>query len=930
MKYRKIIVKTLVAVALIAVVVFSIFDFSRNVQRAITAETYETLSEVSKTYNKVFNDRVKGTISTMNILASHLTDSHITSKTEITSFLQNAVNEGGFTKMAVCREDGLSLSNDGTTTNVSGRDYFHKAMSGMADISEPLTTSNGEESIIVVVPIHKGDKVIGVLLGGYPLTVAGNHLLDTTYYSEGYGYIVAPSGDIILSSDHSDKMVDGKNLLSFFEKVNFMEYSMEQLKSVMDNGESGSFAYRYNGQRRFVSFTPSSINDWYTFSLSSDAPMLKDEKVNKQIVFTLVAKLATMAILVLLWIVIGNYRRNKKLLQQKEELRRSEKRFSVAINASSGTLFEVDLKHQLYTYFENPQRIFKADTNTLINETSKFANLSHDAFVDAVTEYFFCPEDNAMVKREMEKLLQVKTTSYEARVRRYDNSCLWCRVDLSISVDNNEEPSFLVGFISDIDSIKTQAIQSELQAQKDPMTGLYNKVAMAVIANKELSEFPYGRHALMVLDIDDFKGINDTLGHAFGDLVIIDVSSKLRTALRSNDIIGRIGGDEFCVLMKNIPNTASVLKKGTELSELFRQTYVGEKQKCKISCSIGIIITEPNLANETFEALYRKADAALYQAKQSGKNRFVLYKAEDAESYPIESGKTNDEDLLSLKKAHTLETYIFELLYTSRDFESSINMALAAIGQQYDISRVSVFENNEDGLTTRNIYEWCNDNITSEIENMQHLKLSSNGTSILECFDENGILNCCDVKELPSYLRDVLTKQNVLATLQVTIFNDEHTFGFIGFDDCNQYRVWTVEEIDKLSYLSKVLSVFLFKNKVEGELLENLNLHLELLNALPNYICVVNPETHTIEYANKQFQKILPGVKAGDFCFQALKGGQNSPCETCLVEKIKQGDIENLEIISTDRKIKFKVDPLEITWTGGRKMVLLYGREESK
>ncbi|MEG1011465.1 MAG: diguanylate cyclase, partial [Ruthenibacterium sp.] len=559
-------------------------------------------------------------------------------------------------------------------------------------------------------------------------------------------------------------------------------------------------------------------NDWYTFSLSSDAPMLRDEKVNKQIVYVLVAKLTVVAALVFLWIVLRNRRHNNELLRQEDELRLSEKRFSVAINASSGTLFEVDLKRQLYTHFENPQRIFATDAETLLADTRGFAALPHDAFVDGVTGYFFHPEDCAMAKSEMEKLAQNKTTSYEARLRRHDGSYLWCRVDLSLIFDFSGEPSHLVGFISDINAIKSQAIDAALQAQKDPMTGLYNKVAMATLANKGLAESPHGRHALMVLDIDDFKGINDTLGHAFGDLVLIDVSAKLKTAFRSNDIVGRIGGDEFSVLMKNIPDTGSVIKKGAELSRLFRQTYVGEKQQCKISCSIGMIITEAATIDDSFEALYRKADAALYQAKQSGKNRFVLYQAGDADSYPIESTKTDDEDLQSLKKSRTLEAYIFELLYTARDFESSINMALAAIGQQYAVSRVSVFEHQEDGRTTRNRYEWCSEGVSSELEAMQQLELSSGDTSIMDCFDADGLLCCNDVRELPPYVRDVLERQHVLATLQVTISNDERVFGFICFDDCNLHRVWSAEEIEKLSYLSKVLGVFLFKKKTEDAL----------------------------------------------------------------------------------------------------------------
>ncbi|MEG0756280.1 MAG: hypothetical protein RR450_07775, partial [Oscillospiraceae bacterium] len=173
MKYQKIAAKIVCAVALCALTAVIITDFSRQVQRALTAETYRTLSEVSKTYNKVFNDRIDATIVTMNMMAGHLSSSHSASSEEVMDVLQNAVNEGGFTKMAVCREDGVSISNEGTIVDVSHRDYFQKAMGGKPDVSEPLTLSaDGEESIIVAVPVRHDGLVTGVLFGGYPLTVA--------------------------------------------------------------------------------------------------------------------------------------------------------------------------------------------------------------------------------------------------------------------------------------------------------------------------------------------------------------------------------------------------------------------------------------------------------------------------------------------------------------------------------------------------------------------------------------------------------------------------------------------------------------------------------------------------------------------------------------------------------------------------------------
>ncbi|MEG1773689.1 MAG: sensor domain-containing diguanylate cyclase, partial [Oscillospiraceae bacterium] len=417
----------------------------------------------------------------------------------------------------------------------------------------------------------------------------------------------------------------------------------------------------------------------------------------------------------------------------------------------------MDLKQQLYTHFENPQRIFGVSAEKLLADTRSFSALPPDEFVDAITHYFFHPDDEALAKSAMASLRTDHTASYEARLRRGDSSYIWARIDLSLSVDEQGAPSRLIGFMSDINNIKKQAELLENKVQTDPMTGLYNKIAMATLSNKILAEYPNGRHALIVLDIDNFKGINDTLGHAFGDLVLIEVGAKLKSAFRSNDVVGRMGGDEFSVLMKNVPDTSSVLKKAVELSAVFRQTYAGEKVNYHISCSIGIIMIEAN--QERFDALYRKADAALYQAKQCGKDQFVFYQEKDADRYPIETIRTNDEELQNLKASRSMEAQIFELLYTSKDFHISINMALAVIGQQYHVSRAYIFENDEANHTTRNTYEWCHDGISAEIGNLQNLELSSGADSILACYDSNGLFYCNDVRELSPYPRQLLEAQ---------------------------------------------------------------------------------------------------------------------------------------------------------------------------
>ncbi|MEG0049653.1 MAG: diguanylate cyclase [Clostridia bacterium] len=1049
MKKKSVLIRVLCVFLLCALCVTTLLDYSQQLQNSLTNETYELLANVSVDYNKSFSDGIACHIKALKVLAGSLVEMHGMTERDMVRVLQNAADNGGFSEMVICDMQGESCSNTGEIKDLSDSKAFKRALKDEADISNPLVDMvDGEKHMIITIPIRKEQEMEGVLFALYPLSTAEQSLLNFTYYSDGYGLVTSPDGTIILSSEHADRLADEDNLLTFLAKTKMIDYSVEELALALQNRESKSFAYTYEGQKRYVSFMPSTVNDWSTFSISSDT-LMQQEKWESSIVFyRMIFRIALAAALVivlielknrrynndvkqasekyqsllshinggmiiaehaltceqtivryvsqrftdmtgytledfhtlyhgkyleaiceedrkavfdiyleqiqkgdtynmpyrirkkdgsLLWVMDNGYLvknadglRNHSIItditivkQQEEKLRRSEKRFSIAINASSGTLFEVDMTKQLYTHFENAERIFGIGPEKLLEDTRAFSTLPYDEFVNAVTEYFFHPDDWELTKAAMKQLRKNGTVSYEARLRRADQTYLWARMDLSLNTDDFGSQSYLIGFMSDIDAIKKQTERLENKVLTDPMTGLYNKIAMVNLVNKTIQCFPNEHNALIVLDVDNFKGINDTLGHAFGDLILMDICAKLKAAFRVADIVGRMGGDEFAIFMRNVPDTSGVLKKMTELSASLRQTYEGEKGAYNISCSIGVIMLENH--KEPFEAFYRKADAALYQAKQNGKDQFVLYQEKDAECYTINALRTNDEEMQSLKTAQSIETQIFELLYTSKDFNASINMALAAIGRQYHVSRVDVFENSNDNAVTSNIYEWCNEGITAEMERLQNISLGQGSESILNCFDQKGLLYCSDVRELPPYLRGVLEAKGALSTLKVMIMNEGKACGFIGFDDCTEHRAWTAEEIEKLSFVSKVLSVFLFKEKTEVALLENLQTRLKILDVLPDYICVVNPDNHSIEYTNRKMQELLPAAQQGAQCFVTLLGGQEEPCEDCMVERIKRGDTDNLEIVSRDKKLHLKVNAIFINWTKNQRMVLLYG-----
>ena len=115
--------------------------------------------------------------------------------------------------------------------------------------------------------------------------------------------------------------------------------------------------------------------------------------------------------------------------------------------------------------------------------------------------------------------------------------------------------------------------------------------------------------ALFIIDIDGFKEVNDHFGHLFGDAVISDLAHCIQNSFRKSDIVGRIGGDEFIVLFKNITTEELIVKKAQELIKLLQRTYNSNGTNYKVSASIGIVISP--LYGTHFDDLFQKADHAL-------------------------------------------------------------------------------------------------------------------------------------------------------------------------------------------------------------------------------------------------------------------------------------------------------------------------------
>lgn len=168
--------------------------------------------------------------------------------------------------------------------------------------------------------------------------------------------------------------------------------------------------------------------------------------------------------------------------------------------------------------------------------------------------------------------------------------------------------------------------QLEDKADTDLLTGLNNKLATERKIKEYMMHNPQSQSMMFLLDIDNFKKINDTMGHAFGDEVLRSLGQQIGAIFRASDIIGRIGGDEFMIFLKGISDEETIRKEAKKVETFFKSFQAGEYVKYAATASIGVAIFPQE--GSDFETLYKAADQGLYKAKKRGKNQLAFYRDE--------------------------------------------------------------------------------------------------------------------------------------------------------------------------------------------------------------------------------------------------------------------------------------------------------------
>lgn len=205
--------------------------------------------------------------------------------------------------------------------------------------------------------------------------------------------------------------------------------------------------------------------------------------------------------------------------------------------------------------------------------------------------------------------------------RQIENDWYWMELTVHVFQERYTENMYALLYLKNIDIAKKRELMHEMAAMRDPLTNVYNRRSFEGEVINFIQSEETGIGALILLDLDDFKGINDKYGHLKGDEALKKLTDVLLSTFRRKDVVGRLGGDEFLVFIKGVHNKEI-------LDHRMEQIYAAlkEPEDIPISCSAGISFVEKE--NFSYEKVLKQADEALYRSKQQGKNQHCYYEPE--------------------------------------------------------------------------------------------------------------------------------------------------------------------------------------------------------------------------------------------------------------------------------------------------------------
>ncbi len=416
-----------------------------------------------------------------------------------------------------------------------------------------------------------------------------------------------------------------------------------------------------------------------------------------------------------------------------------------------------------------------------------------------------------------------------------------------------------VGKVEDISTIKIANQRLIDKAERDPLTKLYNKTATKTLIQSFLrTDSRDTLDAFIIVDVDNFKQVNDTLGHLFGDSVLSDLAAELQDLFRANDVIGRIGGDEFIVFLRGMNHKSHIASKADDICKIFSLIY-NDDDGIKVSGSLGIALFPDD--GDTFDDLYKKADIALYSSKRAGKSCFTFYNEgdkvpENEKPAPRVERYQKGMDLIggTAGFGSDLLTSAFEMAEAGLDMNDAVVSIIEKVGKHFRFGRIVVTECLGDSGVYKDTYIRRSKN--ADAARLDTIRFSNKELNeFCSRFDKNFIMTVSTDEDA---LRDnaymaYLSANRIGSSTVCGFFRSGKLVGMVSFQDqAGAYRC-SIDEAKVLKELTRVIFSYLIKLRESDKARENSEYaaNYDELTGLMNFRCF---RRHVVKYMQTAFE----------------------------------------------------------------------------
>lgn len=494
-----------------------------------------------------------------------------------------------------------------------------------------------------------------------------------------------------------------------------------------------------------------------------------------------------------------------KCKQMAKELDETKSLYLRAISCSDEIIFDYLIDEDVFTYYRHEEENGKI-TNKPKVYNNFLVNIGKNKLIypdDLVYFYDLCRE-------RFDHPFDIRVRKEGRRAGEY----IKVRVHASVQKDVMDRPVRVIGTLRPLSLMENMGSDKASADEKDELTGLNSrKMAKKLIEEYKANSSVAVPYALLILDVKDFRKVNDAYGHIFGDNVLIQVADIIIENINKSDVVARLGGDEFLIFLKNVGKGA-VVSVCDKLCKAIRDIYVGEDLSID-SCIGAVVSQDPCIA---YDDLLQTADDALFELITSERVGVQIAKEISYHNRGLRLSYVADRNLRkeTAGKEKRLSELIFELLEKAKDIDRAINTVLALVGEKKALSRITVMRRNGEELEV--IYQWTARDIVANP--------TLNGPVILdyqrrmrENFSEDGmgIINEQTVKKFDNSKKDILLPAGCRSLMYCDMLEFGEPTGMVSYADCTGDREWKDKDFKSFRTITRLISAYTLKAKALGK-----------------------------------------------------------------------------------------------------------------